>query len=79
LELGIQEWVEGRIIELDCSEDEYGLSGSIPESIGYLTELTRLELGDNQLVGNIPESIGSLVNLIKLGLDNNLLTGLIIT
>jgi hypothetical protein len=48
LELGIQEWVEGRIIELDCSEDEYGLSGSIPESIGYLTELTRLELGDNQ-------------------------------
>ena len=43
LELGIQEWVEGRIIELDCSEDEYGLSGSIPESIGYLTELTRLK------------------------------------
>ena len=42
LELGIQKWENGRILELNCYS--IGLSGEIPESIGNLTELTHLGL-----------------------------------
>lgn len=46
----------------------------LPPEIGYLTNLTWLHLGDNNLVGQIPIEIGDLKNLGSLHLSNNNLT-----
>jgi Leucine-rich repeat (LRR) protein len=51
------------------------LTGSIPSSIGSLTNLEYLYLYTNQLTGSIPYSIGSLLKLTGLGLYTNQLTG----
>lgn len=55
------------------------LNGSLPESIGNLTNLTDLRIfrcGD-QLTGPIPDSIGNLINLTYLALSSNGLDGII--
>ena len=51
------------------------LSGSIPEELGNLSNLTVLYLNNNQLTGSIPEELGNLSNLTVLYLNNNQLTG----
>ena len=51
------------------------MSGEIPAELGSLTNLTTLELNDNQLSGGIPEELGSLTNLEILRLSSNRLTG----
>ena len=51
------------------------LSGTIPSSLGGLTNLERLWLGDNQLSGPIPSSLGGLTNLVHLVLGDNQLSG----
>ncbi len=48
--------------------------GSIPSSIGSITNLQSLDLSGNQLTGSIPPSLGS-TNLSYVWLNNNLLTG----
>ena len=53
----------GRFTKIKLSN--MGLSGSIPESIGELTELTHLGLKNNHLTGEIPENIGNLTNLTQ--------------
>ena len=73
LELGVQIWENGRITLLKCYNK--GLSGSIPESIGNLTELTQLTFKGNNLSGEIPESIGYLTKLTQLNLADNALSG----
>jgi|LWDU01.1.fsa_nt_gi hypothetical protein len=60
--------------ELDFNPG-WGLTGSIPPEIGYLTNLTELDLGGNQLTGSIPSEIGNLTNLTYLSLFGNELTG----
>mmetsp|Transcript_22764 Transcript_22764/g.48352 ORF Transcript_22764/g.48352 Transcript_22764/m.48352 type:complete len:464 (+) Transcript_22764:71-1462(+) len=50
-----------------------GLTGTIPENFGELTNLTFLGLGNNFLSGTIPESFFGLENLVVLGMDDNLL------
>ena len=69
LELGEQEWVHGRLTKLNCFK--IGLSGTIPDEIGNLTELEKLSMYSNQITGRIPEEIRSLGKLKKLYLYDN--------
>ena len=58
LELGLQEWEDGRLISLMCGAYIYcQLSGPIPEEIGNLSEISVLRLEYNYLSGFIPETI----------------------
>jgi len=58
LELGIQEWQNGRLKSLMCGAYIYcQLSGPIPEEIGELSEIETLRLEYNYLSGFIPENI----------------------
>ncbi|KAL7249070.1 hypothetical protein ACSBR1_011269 [Camellia fascicularis] len=50
-------------------------SGSIPASLGNLTQITYLDFGYNSFSGQIPSSISNLAKLNPLYLDGNNLTG----
>ena len=51
------------------------MSGSIPISLGNLSNLEALDLSFNQLSGSIPSSLGALSNLVNLWLRENQLSG----
>ncbi|XP_030925486.1 probable LRR receptor-like serine/threonine-protein kinase At3g47570 isoform X3 [Quercus lobata] len=51
------------------------LTGSIPPSIGNLTYLTRISLGNNNFYGEIPQEVGRLHHLQLLGLNSNSIGG----
>ena len=70
---GVKTDDDGRVIKLDHSYRE--LRGEIPAELGSLSNLTELNLGDNNLSGEIPAELGSLSNLSKLRLENNELSG----
>ncbi len=72
LQAKIQEAIEKQLPTLDLSNSQIS---KIPESIGNLSNLTRLILSNN-LLTKLPESIGNLSNLTELYLDNNQLTKL---
>ncbi len=55
----------------------WGLAGTIPDSLGSLTSLEELNLTFNSLTGTIPDSLGNLTNLRILALRDNDLTGTI--
>ena len=58
LELGLQEWNNGRLTSLMCGAYIYcQLSGPIPEEINQLTEITTLRLEMNYLSGFVPETL----------------------
>jgi len=63
----------GHVTNLYLSVNQ--LSGTIPDSLGSLSNLVSLELSHNQLSGPIPDSLGSLSNLESLELSNNQLSG----
>jgi len=81
IELGVQEWEDGRLVEF-CSSNtqwsncymDYQLT-TLPESIGDLSSLEKLWLYSNQLT-TLPESIGNLSSLDNLWLVDNQLTTL---
>ena len=78
VELGYTEWVEGRLVALDCYLSGImpcNLSGNLPENIGSLEHLEALWLSGNQLSGEIPESMGDLANLELLYLSDNQFSG----
>ncbi|CDP15619.1 unnamed protein product [Coffea canephora] len=51
------------------------ISGVIPESIGNLTQLTKLSLENNYLRGKIPDKLSISQKISSLSLDHNLLSG----
>ena len=58
LELGVQEWNNGRLTSLMCGAYIYcQLSGPIPEEINQLTEINTLRLEYNYLSGFVPEEV----------------------
>eukprot|EP00257_Ricinus_communis_P016259 XP_015574373.1 probable LRR receptor-like serine/threonine-protein kinase At1g67720 [Ricinus communis] len=63
-----------RVVSLDLTG--MGISGSIPSSIGNLSAITHLWLGENKLYGSIPD-MSALKDLQTLHLDNNQLEGTI--
>ena len=70
---GVETNHNGRVMTLELYGNQ--LTGSIPSSLGSLTNLEYLGLSGNQLTGSIPPSLGSLTNLRLLGLGDNQLTG----
>ncbi len=65
----------GRVTGLDL--DGYYLSGTIPSSLGNLSELTILDLAIGYLSDSIPSSLGNLSKLTDLELYDNLLSSTI--
>ena len=63
----------GRVTVLDLAGNQ--LSGSIPSSLGRLTNLTVLQFNSNQLTGPVSSVLGQLMNLRELYLYANQLTG----
>ena len=70
---GVSADAEGRVCALNLHSN--GLSGGIPEELGNLTNLARLDLGYNQLSGEIPAELGNLANLWTLQIVRNQLSG----
>ncbi len=54
------------------------LKGTIPNSIGNLTQLNNLNFSSNQLTGAVPSSITNLTKLVQFYLNNNKLSGTIL-
>uniref|UniRef100_A0A1J3K8E5 Receptor-like protein 12 n=1 Tax=Noccaea caerulescens TaxID=107243 RepID=A0A1J3K8E5_NOCCA len=54
---------------LDMSNNQ--LTGKVPDSLGFLTNLKTLNLSNNRLSGHIPDSLGDLTELESLDLSNN--------
>ena len=74
---GVTTDANGRVTELSLGEN--ALTGTVPSSLGHLSELTELGLYRNQLSGEIPPSLGNLSKLTELYLLENQLTGSIPT
>ena len=68
---GVGTTADGRVVYLNL--DDNGLTGSVPPEVGWLTDLTSLDLASNQLTG-IPAALGRLANLENLSLSDNELT-----
>ena len=74
---GVELWGECYWIEntTEILLPSSGLTGEIPESIGYFINIISLVLYNIQLIGEMPESIGNVTNLSWLNLYNNQLNG----
>ncbi len=74
IEFGYQVWRAGVLVELSSGPNEYFSFGyelrELPDSIGDLGQLTKLDLSSNKLIG-LPESIGFLARLEVLRLARN--------
>ncbi|MEM8893404.1 MAG: leucine-rich repeat domain-containing protein, partial [Bacteroidota bacterium] len=74
---------EERLTELSLDNDGVGVTGNnllgtLPTSLGDLTELIVLDLSENSnIFDNIPIELGNLTKLIDLQLDGNILSGTI--
>ena len=80
IELGYQEWDNGRLIKLCVSQSNdgcgsYVIAGNLPENISDLSHLNELNLQNNELYGSIPPAIVNMISLKILSLSNNQFTG----
>lgn len=60
---------------LNLAGNSLGQEFFLPDAIGQMTSLKKLDLSTNQFVGTIPQTIGGMVELTDLRLDKNFLTG----
>ena len=66
---GVTTNASGRVIEIDLSGPfGNGLTGTLPEAIGALSELTSLDLSGNDLGGGLPSQVANLSRLEELQL-----------
>ena len=73
LALGVQKNADGRVTVLNFSGSKF--SGTLPASIGRLTQLQYCDFSGNKLSGAIPAEIGNLTQLIYLDLSDNGFSG----
>jgi len=71
--LGVEKNADGRVTALKFPGSN--LSGSLPASIGRLTQLQYCDLSGNKLSGAIPAEIGNLTQLSYLDLSDNGFSG----
>ena len=64
---------DNRVTELDFSSN--GLSGTIPDEIGFLSNLETLEVSNNDISGCIPSTLFQISSLQSLELGSNSLNG----
>ncbi len=70
-------------VGIECKNDHISridlhnnqLNGTIPNTIGQLSNIEYLDLSQNQLTGAIPDTVGNLTNLTTLSLYINQLSG----
>jgi subtilisin family serine protease len=65
----------GRVVSVELAAN--GLTGTLPASIGGLTELQELALNSNSLQGNLPLALAQLTKLERLELWSNAIEGTI--
>ena len=74
--LEILDLASNNMVKVGFEDDDWtGVSGQIPETLGRLGRLTRLDLSVNDLAGEIPAGLGNLQRLVELKLDDNGLSG----
>ncbi|KAI4376050.1 hypothetical protein MLD38_013848 [Melastoma candidum] len=72
----IPDWFGQQLVSLQVLDlRSCSISGSIPSSLGNLTNLTGLFLSDNNLTGVIPSSLGKLLRILNLDFSRNSLSG----
>ncbi|KAM0898634.1 hypothetical protein ACQ4PT_021801 [Festuca glaucescens] len=62
---------DGNHVVVKLNFSSKGLQGPIPTAIGSLTELTEIDLKDNNFTGSIPHSFSALTQLLKLSVKCN--------
>ena len=72
---GVTTDTNGRVSDLNLRYNR--MSGTIPPTLGNLSDLIYLDLQGNQLSGTIPSELGNLSNLTILRIDSNQLSGTI--
>ncbi|KAJ0240040.1 LRRNT_2 domain-containing protein [Hirschfeldia incana] len=64
---------DNSLVFLDLSSNK--LAGTLPESLGALSNLQILDLSSNSFTGSIPSSIGNMASLKKIDLSFNAMNG----
>lgn len=67
--------VDGELRVVDLSLLSYNMEGSLPNEIGWLTQITKIKLQRNKLSGPLPASINRLTNLTHLYISSNQFSG----
>lgn len=67
--------INGELRVIDLSLLSFNLEGSLPNEIGWLTEVVKIKVQKNKLSGPLPASINRLTNLTHLYLSSNQFSG----